>query len=128
MTRIPPTVDLLAQIREHALALQQRSQAPDTKPLAPNSAKPTPNRPDQWIAQVAQSIAAIAPEDPQRRRKAFKAFLEAGLAREFGIADTGGPEFQRLVTKVHETMVADAHISEAIDRATDQLLRPISPP
>jgi hypothetical protein len=127
MTRIPPTVDLLAQIREHALALQQRPIAPGTKPHTPTSAKPMPDRPDQWIAQVAQSIAAIAPDDPQRRRKAFKAFLEAGLAREFGIADRGGAEFQRLVATVHDAMLADAHVSEAIDRAADLLLRPPAP-
>ena len=128
MTRIPPTVDLLARIREHTLALQQRPIAPDTKPLAGNGAKPTPNRPDQWVAQVAQSIAAIAPDDPERRRKAFKAFLEAGLAREFGIEDIGGAEFQRLVATVQDAMLADAQVSDAIERAGDLLLRPGSAP
>ena len=79
---------------------------------------------DAWVAQIAQSIAAIAADDPERRRKAFKAFLETGLAREFGIADIGGAEFQRLVAIVQDAMLADAQISDAIERAGELLLRP----
>jgi len=121
MTRIPPTVDLLAQIREHAQ--QQRLTAPEAKPLVRNSAKPAPNRADQWIAHVPQSIAAIPLDDPQRRRKAFKAFLAAGLAREIGIEGAGAPEFQSLVITVDDAPLTDASIGDAIDRATDLLLQ-----
>jgi hypothetical protein len=79
-------------------------------------------KPDLWAARIAQAIALIRPEDPLRRRKAFRAFLESGLAREFGIADPTSASFQHLVNTVEAGMLADPAISDAVDKAGDMLL------
>jgi hypothetical protein len=122
MTRIPSNTHLLALLREQAVALQRQRPAPETKLAARIDPKPASGRPDQWLALVAQQIATLPADDPLRRRKAFRAFLEAGLARELGIENIGSAEFQHLVAIVQDGMLADPKISEAIDRAGDLLL------
>jgi hypothetical protein len=76
-----------------------------------------------WSAAVANALATIAPQDPERRRKAFRAFLEASLALELRIEDPHGAEFQQLLAGVQEAMQADPKISAAIDEAGEHLIR-----
>lgn len=128
MTRIPPATELLALLRQQAIDLQRQAPQPsDTKPLIRDTPERDAAPEDPWTARVAQSIAAIRPDDPQRRRKAFRAFLEAGLARELGIEDAAGAAFRQLVDTVEEGMLGNAGIAEAIDRAGDLLLRSAHP-
>jgi hypothetical protein len=118
MTRIDGS-SLIAYIQAHA----QRIAVPDDKKRRLESTKKTPEQPADWLKLVARSVAAVSPEDPQKRRKAFRIFLEAGLAREFGIKDTKGSEFQNLLNQVNDAMLADPRIVAAIERAGEMLLR-----
>ena len=128
MTRIAPSNELLALIRQQAAALHRHAPgAAEAKPAAremrASPQKTAGGKPDLAAARIAQAIALIRPDDPLRRRKAFRAFLEASLAREFGIADPTAPAFQHLLNTVEAGMLADPEISTAIDRAGDLLLR-----
>jgi hypothetical protein len=120
MTRIDPSSNLVAYIQEHA----QRITVPDDKTLRPlGSNKKKSGQPADWLQLVVRSVAAVSPDDPQRRRKAFKIFLEAGLARELGIKDTKDCEFQRLMDQVNDVMLADPRIAAAIERAAELLIQ-----
>ena len=128
MTRIAPSNELLALIRQQAAALHRHAPgAAAAKPVARDTREPpqrvTGGKPDHSAARIAQAIALIRPDDPLRRRKAFRAFLESSLAREFGIADPAASAFQQLLNTVEAGMLADPEINAAIDRAGDLLLR-----
>ena len=119
MTRIDSGRTPLSYIQEQIRQLA----APDGKAAGRTDAKKLPNQPADWMELVARSIAAIHPDEAQPRRRAFRIFLKAGLAREFGIQDPDGSEFHRLVDGVYEVMLSDQRISAAIDRAGEWLIR-----
>lgn len=75
------------------------------------------------MAQVARAVVAIAPTDPDRRRKAFRVYLQAVLVRECGIQHADDPAFQDLVERVQDTMEADPRLRHAIENAGDMLLQ-----
>ncbi len=127
MTRIASSNDLLALIRQQFTALHRHTPgAAEAKPVAREARDPpqrmTGAKADLWAARIAQAIALIRPDDPLRRRKAFRAFMESELAREFGLNDPTSPSFQHLINTVEAGMLADPRISEAIERAGEMLL------
>lgn len=65
---------------------------------------------------------AIDPHDPQRRRKAFRVFLESILADELGSGLLNDPAYHRVVEDVCRTMEGSSALASAIDRAGDYLL------
>jgi hypothetical protein len=67
-------------------------------------------------------VLAISPDDPQRRRKAFRVFLESVLTAEMGTDLVNDPAFHRLVDDVQRTMEADTERAAAMERAGDFLL------
>ncbi|HET8744062.1 MAG TPA: hypothetical protein VFM98_00535, partial [Ramlibacter sp.] len=71
---------------------------------------------------VAQRIAALAPQDPQRARKAVRIYLEAELAREFGAKLLNDPQFPALVDAVQERMEGDAEMARAVEALARLLL------
>lgn len=123
MTRIGPTPQLLAQIRTQALAFRREQAA-----RGPGGQVGEPRRPaaeatqEDWSAQVARAVVAIAADDPQRRRKAFRVYLQAALARAFGIRAVEAKSFQDLVDRVQETMELDPQLRDAIEAAGKMLL------
>lgn len=122
MTGIDPTGKLSALIRAQAAALQQQNKSGDSKRTVKES-KSARAGPDDWMAQVTSAVASIGADDPQRRRKAFRIYLSSALSRELGIDQVSGSEFQHLLDKVQEVMVADADLNKAIDQAGDMLLQ-----
>jgi hypothetical protein len=66
-------------------------------------------------AAMAQRIAAIAPDDPDRPRKAVRIYLEAELAREFGARLLNDPGFPTLLDAVQQHMEEDAHTAGAVE-------------
>ncbi len=123
MTRIDPSAQLLAQIRAQALTVkkqvsergpaerseQQRTVAAETK--------------QDLLAQVALAVKDISPDDPERRRKAFRFYLQAVLARECHVSARDDPAFKELVDRVQDAMEADPRLRAAIASAGDVLLR-----
>jgi hypothetical protein len=74
-------------------------------------------------AGMAQRIAAIAPDDPDRPRKAVRIYLEAELAREFGPGLLNDPEFPTLLDAVQQRMQEDAQTAGAVDALGRLLLQ-----
>jgi hypothetical protein len=125
MTRIDGPNELAALIRRQFTAMQppgaHKASPLAAKSVAGKTAARTPA--DETAVLVAQRVRSIAVDDPQRRRKAFRIFLEASLLNELGDALINDPDFYRLVDRVEEQMAADAQLSEAMDAAAESLLK-----
>ena len=65
-------------------------------------------------AAMAQRIAAIDADDPQRPRRAVRVYLEAELAREFGAVLLNDPDFPALLDAVQQRMDEDAQTAAAV--------------
>lgn len=125
MTRIDAAGELAALIRRQFGQAQaqgtQRPAVPVAKTPATKGASRTPA--ENSAALIAQRVRAIPAEDPQRRRKAFRIFLESALLNELGDSLINDPDFYRLVDQVEEQMTANPQLSEAIDAAAEMLLK-----
>ena len=64
---------------------------------------------------MAQRIAAIDAQDPDRPRKAVRIYLEAELAREFGAALLNDPQFPSLLDAVQQRMDEDPQTAGAVE-------------
>ena len=71
---------------------------------------------------MAQRLAAIAPEDPERRQKAVRIYIESELAREFGAGLLNDPAFPQMVDAVLQQMQDDAQTAAAVQALGDLLL------
>lgn len=124
MTRIDAAGELAALIRrQFGQARAQGTQLPAVPVAAPPATKGRARTPaESSAALIAQRVRAIPAEDPQRRRKAFRIFLESALLNELGDSLINDPSFYRLVDQVEEQMTANPQLSEAIDAAAEMLL------
>lgn len=125
MTRVDPpsqwSVLLRSQLEQMARARSGR--APSAAPVqgpAPAAKGDTERASDQ--ASTALRLRAIASEDPERRRKAFRIFMEATLREEFGHVLEGTGDFDALVDEVTTQMYGDPELRKACDLAADTLL------
>lgn len=71
---------------------------------------------------LAERIRAIPADDPQRRSRAVRLFLESELLREFGADLLGDPQFATMVDAVHQQMREDPQIARAAEALADLLL------
>lgn len=71
---------------------------------------------------VARRVRAIDPQDPDRRRKAMRVFLESVLLAELGESLINDDGFYQLVEQVQQQMAADSGLAEIMDQAADLLL------
>lgn len=127
MTRIDPSA--LIQ------ALRHSASQPEKSASTPSTAQPSnkletlraaqATTPQQQMLQRVQSIAA---DDPERRQKAFRFFMEYVLLDKFGKALELDPEFPHLVDQVLAQMSEDPQLLQASRRAADALLDGLSPP
>ena len=95
---------------------QPFARAPSPQRRAPSSTDITT---DAW---VTQGVRGLSGEDPQRRRKAFRLFLESTLARELGTQRMGGIGFDQMVEQVLQQMESDPDLRTAMDDAAQILL------
>jgi hypothetical protein len=123
MSTIDSSSPLLAQLRAEALAWSRRAEARDGGGAVKDRPRAAADRAPDWLARVAQALAAIDRDDPQRQRRAFRAYLQAVLARECRIDRVEDPAFEALVDRVQDTMEADPRLRKAIVAAGDLLLQ-----
>lgn len=95
--------------------MRPASRAPNGPPIA----SPASRDVQQLIARRVQSLQ---PDDPQRKRKAFRIFLEFVLAQQMNINPVGAPGFDTLVGQVMEQMASDPALAQAMDEAAELLL------
>jgi len=124
MTRINSSQALAALIHQRLAGRSERSAAspPSAKPGSPSTDPMRPELKDIGT-HITQRIRAIDGGDPERRRKAFRIFLEATLAAELGSALINDPAFFKLVDEVQESMEGDRDLQPGIDMASRELLR-----
>jgi hypothetical protein len=117
VTTIDPRSPLNATLQAHLAQLRARARSTDAARGKPASAEV------QSAAQaLAQRVQAIAPDDPQRQRKAVRVFLEQELAQEFGPALLNDPAFPAMLDAVQDQMQQDAQAAEAVQRLGELLL------
>jgi len=73
-------------------------------------------------ATIARRVAAIEQNDPERRRKAFRVFLESLMLQEWGSQLMNDPGFHQLVDSVQAQMEDQASLHRLMDEAADRLL------
>lgn len=71
---------------------------------------------------VFRRIRLIDPADPQRKRKAFRMFIESVLLFELGEGLINDPAFYQLVDSVQQAMEADAGLAKAVEEASAMLV------
>jgi hypothetical protein len=76
---------------------------------------------------VALRVRALAPDDPQRRRKAFRIFLESILLQTFSARRLGHGHLDTLVDVVLERMDGDPELNASLREAGELLLAGIEP-
>lgn len=121
MSPIDPASSIIAQLRAYASAWSRT----DTRPVeqhAPASAARTTARSSAGVADVAQSVLAISADDPGRRRKAFRIFLQSHLASECGVDRIESAAFQDIVDRVMAAMDGDPVLKKAVEEAGELLL------
>ncbi len=84
--------------------------------------------PASLAQMLASRVRAIEADDPDRRSKVLRAFLEANLLAEFGEQLANEPQFARMVSDVQNQMEGDEHLAAALDRTVETLLATTSPP
>jgi hypothetical protein len=121
MSPIDPLGPLLAQIRAQASRLERKKGPAPSSQDGASSATARQSAPGLMDRVVAQ-VASLSPDLPDRRRCAFRIFLEAVLANEFAIEDASGPSCQDLVDRVLTSMERDGRLQEAIETAGEALV------
>ncbi|MEJ8838612.1 hypothetical protein [Ramlibacter sp. AN1133] len=119
MTTIDPSRRLAAAVRTQSAAARERTVAPAAAGSPPRAAGRSPCT---VSAAMAQRIAALAPQDPDRPRKAVRIYLEAELAREFGAGLLNDPEFPALLDAVQQRLQEDAQTGGAVEALGHLLL------
>lgn len=119
MTRIDTASRIAAVIRRQADMLRDAARA---AAAGSGSTRTGAARSETLADVVARRIGAIDAADPDRRRKAFRVFLESVLLAELGEALINDPAFYQIVDQVLAAMEADEELAPAIDEAAGLLL------
>jgi hypothetical protein len=110
MTRIDSGAALSTWLQSEVAALGARAKPP--------AARAQSRQVSRDVATAAlQRIRSIASDDPDRPRKALRAYLETTLLQAFGpqlVLDAG---FTQLLDAVQERMAADPQIAAVAERA-----------
>lgn len=121
MTSIDSTSALVAIIRQQVAGARTSVQSGKNTPAGATSA--SARKGARSLSElVAQRIGAIGADDPQRNRKAFRAFLESVLLGELGMNLINDPAFYHIVDTVQTTMEGDPDLASRIDEAGQLLL------
>lgn len=122
MTAINATNAVALFIREQGIG-RRHGATPSAKTGAVASKKTAPGQSRQDIAAlVFRRIRFIEPTDPDRRRKAFRIFIESVLLVELGEELINDPKFYELVAEVESRMRAEPSLAKSIDDAAEMLL------
>lgn len=124
MTQIEGPSRLAAMIRAQVASLgghRTGSAAPRKDAATREAAQGASTEPD-LASVIARRVAAIDPDDPERRRKAFRVFLETVLLAEFGESLMNDARFYQLVEDVHRQMESEPEVAAAIEEASRLLI------
>jgi hypothetical protein len=117
LTTIDPSNPIALALRAQLAAVREQGRA-----KAGAAARDRPAELGRTTGALAQGIAAIAPDDPDRRRKAVRVFLQAEILREFGQSLLNDPQFGTMLDAVQEQMGQDEKTAAAVSALGDLLL------
>ena len=135
MSRIDATAALQALLRSHTASPIGTNQSRPQSITSPNSAD-VPNASLQSAkegdssspggadidARLVRQLKGISHQDPDKRRKAFRFFLESVLLKEFGEAWGADAGFKPLVDQVEQMIQSDPALLQGSLAAADHLL------
>jgi len=124
MSDIDPTGALASLLRSQVRLLDrvprqktaEKATASDRGPARQGASEP------DLAALLASRVKALDPDDPKRRSKALRLFIEHTLMAEFGSNLICDPGFFRMVDQVVAQMTSAAELSQHIDEAVEHLL------
>jgi hypothetical protein len=119
MTSIDASQRLAAMLRSQVFAHRQRATG---QRRAGDPAESGAAVPADVAAIVAQRIQGIASQDPERKNKALRIFLESVLLHELGPDLVSDPSFPDMVSAVQQQMQSDAQLSAAAAELSELLL------
>jgi len=123
MTRLDPADQLAALMRAQIATLRQQAGAKPAARRQPPARGAAAAKPADPVAQAAQRIRAIDPADPDRKRKAVRAFLECILVAELGSRLVSDPGFGQMVDHIEHQLQSDPELAAATAEAADILLK-----
>lgn len=88
----------------------------------PAANKASTYSPENLEALIGQRVRSINRDDPNRGRKAFRAFLEAILLSHLGESLINDPKFYQLVDDVQRSMERDPELLKLIEVASEHLI------
>ena len=121
MSRIDSAGRIAEIVRRQVDALRDPA-SPNAGRSAGQERRPASREAASLGAVITRRIHAIDPSDPDRRRKAFRVFLESVLLAELGEPLINDPGFYQLVDQIQARMHSDADLARAMDEAADLLL------
>lgn len=124
MPQIDPTGALASLLRSQVRELNRAPGQKATRKAGASIGSPAQHaapEPD-LAALLASRVKALDPDDPNRRGKALRLFIEHTLLAEFGSNLIGDPGFFRMVDQVVAQMSLAADLSQHIDQAVELLL------
>lgn len=135
MSRIDATAALQALLRSHTAWPVGTNQSRPQSIASPNSAD-VPNVSPHGAregdnsgpggadidARLVRQLKGISHQDPDKRRKAFRFFLESVLRKEFGEAWSADAGFKPLVDQVEQLIQSDPGLLQGSLAAADHLL------
>jgi hypothetical protein len=72
---------------------------------------------------IAKRLRAVDPDDPSRRHKTIRTFLEAVLLAELGEDLVNDPMFYELVSNVQTAMESDANTRQKLEQLAELLIQ-----
>lgn len=121
MAEINSIQQIVATLRTQLASQAGRGHASGSAPRpAASAAAATPAA--QLGSLISRRVKAIDPNDPERRRKTFRIFLESVFLDEFGDNLINDHRFYQMVDAVQQTMEQDPEIRSRIEAAVASLL------
>lgn len=115
----------LVEVLRRQLASRPESERATTRGSVSQSAdKPNPGSAFNDIqANIRDKVAAINSDDPDRRKKAIRIFIESVLYQEFGDRVIHDPRLYSLASEVQQSMEAEPAIKTKLEQLADELMR-----
>jgi hypothetical protein len=126
MTSVDSTSRFLAELRGKVAVYARASAGKSPRDKGLPAGEKSPLRDARGT--IPQRVLAIDLKDPDRRRRAFRIFLESVIIDEFGEDLLNDPDFLRIIDSVHQSMQQDASLQSAIDKAGEFLLESVHRP
>lgn len=118
MTSIDPSQRLVRLLRTQVPAFRESSRGARASHPSTRSSR----QPADLASVVAQRIQELRPEDPDRKRKALRIFLESLLMQRLGASIVSTASFEDMVKAVQTQMESDPELAAAGDALSEVLV------